>query len=141
MRNIKKSIIAMVVLATMGLTSIGASASNYNIMDHLDKWNNKWVNNNNSWVYVTDSKPTVGFKTINFLGENKLFYFDINGKESIGWAQVGAEWIYCSGERTPLSIGWQMINSKWYYFNTNGYMVHDTTIDGYIIGSDGVWIK
>lgn len=33
--------------------------------------------------------------------------------------------------------GWKEIGGKWYYFNANGVMAVNATIDGYTIGPDG----
>jgi hypothetical protein len=59
---------------------------------------------------------------------------------------VSAEWKQDSNglwnsEGNSWSIGWKEIDGKWYYFGQDGYMVHDTNIDGYNIGSDGSWIE
>ena len=41
-----------------------------------------------------------------------------------------------------METGWlQEDNGKWYYLNNDGSMAHDTVIDGYKLGSDGVWIN
>lgn len=54
------------------------------------------------------------------------------------WLEVGSnDWMYKDGD--SFATGWKQIGSKWYYFNSNGYMAHDTTIDGYILGTDGAW--
>ncbi|MBE6088432.1 MAG: DUF4362 domain-containing protein [Clostridium beijerinckii] len=59
---------------------------------------------------------------------------------------VSAEWKQDSNgwwntEGSSWSIGWKQIDGKWYYFNYNGYMAKDTTVDGYKLGSDGAWIQ
>lgn len=38
-------------------------------------------------------------------------------------------------------VGWIQDNGNWYYFNTNGTMATNTTIDGYKIGANGAWIR
>lgn len=58
---------------------------------------------------------------------------------SAEWKQDSAGWWYAEG--SSYSTGWRNIDGKWYYFNSDGYMAHDTTIDGYNIGSDGVQVK
>lgn len=58
---------------------------------------------------------------------------------SAEWRQNQNGWWYTEGN--SWAIGWRLINGKWYYFYTNGYMAHDTTIDGYKLGSDGAWIS
>ncbi len=40
-----------------------------------------------------------------------------------------------------METGWLCINDKWYYLANNGVMLSNTTINGYILGNDGVWIK
>ena len=53
-------------------------------------------------------------------------------KDSNGWWNTeGSSW----------SIGWKEIDGKWYYFGQDGYMAHDTTVNGYKLGSDGAWIQ
>jgi foldase protein PrsA len=47
------------------------------------------------------------------------------------WYEDGGSWV----------SGWKNLDGKWYYFNANGYMAHDTEIDGYKLGSDGAWIQ
>ncbi|NAS19009.1 hypothetical protein GND98_014300 [Clostridium butyricum] len=37
--------------------------------------------------------------------------------------------------------GWKQIDGKWYYFDSEGKMVKNTTVNGYKIGADGVWIQ
>ena len=56
---------------------------------------------------------------------------------SAEWKQDNTGWWYTEG--SSWSVGWKPINGKWYYFGQDGYMVHDTTINGYKIGSDGSW--
>ncbi len=60
--------------------------------------------------------------------------------------ETNAAWIQDSNgwwntEGSSWSIGWKEIDGKWYYFGQDGYMKHDTTIDGYRLGSDGAWIQ
>lgn len=56
---------------------------------------------------------------------------------SAEWKQDGTGWWYTEG--SSWATGWRQIESKWYYFYADGYMAYNTVIDGYIIGSDGVW--
>lgn len=55
------------------------------------------------------------------------------------WKQDSNGW--CNTEGSSQSIGWKEIDGKWYYFYDTGYMAHDTTVDGYTLGSDGSWIE
>ncbi|BCZ46909.1 hypothetical protein psyc5s11_29760 [Clostridium gelidum] len=42
-------------------------------------------------------------------------------------------------EGSSYSTGWKQIDGNWYYFSSDGYMAHDTTIDGYYLSSGGAW--
>jgi hypothetical protein len=58
---------------------------------------------------------------------------------SAEWKQDSNGWWNIEG--SSYSVGWRLIDGKWYYFNSDGYMAHDTTVNGYSIGSDGVWVQ
>ena len=58
---------------------------------------------------------------------------------SAEWKQNSNGWWNTEG--SSWSIGWKELDGKWYYFGQDGYMAHDTAIDGYELGSDGAWIQ
>lgn len=58
---------------------------------------------------------------------------------SAEWRQDSTGW--WNAEGNSYSTGWKQIDGKWYYFNSNGYMAHDTIVDGYKIDNNGVWIQ
>lgn len=49
-------------------------------------------------------------------------------------------WWYADGNGSYYKQ-WKLIEGKWYYFNEQGWMLRNTTIDGYNLGSDGAWVK
>ncbi|MFW2490705.1 transglutaminase domain-containing protein [Clostridium chromiireducens] len=53
------------------------------------------------------------------------------------WKKDNHGWWYKSG--SSYYTGWKLIDKNWYYFYSNGYMAHDTTIDGYYLNSSGAW--
>jgi hypothetical protein len=57
---------------------------------------------------------------------------------SAEWRQNNTGWWYTEGN--SYAIGWRLINGKYYYFSENGYMLHDTYVEGYRLGSDGSWV-
>ncbi|OOM78068.1 hypothetical protein [Clostridium sp. BL-8] len=59
---------------------------------------------------------------------------------SASWKQDSNGWWWNTGNNSYV-VGWRNIDGKWYYFSSDGYMVHDTTVDGYQIGSNGAWIQ
>lgn len=57
---------------------------------------------------------------------------------SAEWRQNSTGWWYIEGN--SYATGWRLIDGKYYYFGDNGYMMHDTYVDGYKLGSDGAWV-
>lgn len=55
------------------------------------------------------------------------------------WEQIDGE-RYAFDEKGYMRKGWYQEGENWYYLNDNGTMAHDTTVDGYQIGSDGVML-
>lgn len=56
------------------------------------------------------------------------------------WMQNDTGWWYNEGD-SWVSNGWKLIDGNWYYFNADGYMAHNTTIDGYYVDGSGKWIS
>lgn len=77
---------------------------------------------------IASSLILVSLLALNPIGASAEWKQDSNG----WWNTEGSSW---------WSVGWKEIDGKWYYFGQDGYMAHDTIIDGYSIGSDGVWIQ
>ena len=57
---------------------------------------------------------------------------------SAEWRQNRTGWWYAEG--SSYSTGWKLIDGKYYYFSSNGYMMHDTYVEGYELGPDGAWV-
>jgi len=57
-----------------------------------------------------------------------------------GWQLVGGKWYYMknTGE---MATGWQLVSGKWYYMNKDGVMLSNTTVDGYKLDKNGVWVQ
>ena len=76
---------------------------------------NGWQQNDSGqWSYYRNGKPVKG----RLSDDQKWYWLD----KTTGMMFTG---------------GWKQIDGKWYYFYTDGTMAVNTTIDGYIIGSDG----
>ncbi len=56
------------------------------------------------------------------------------------WEQTGSDWKYMQDNGTYAVNGWQWIDGKSYYFDANGIMAKNTTVDGYTVNADGQWV-
>lgn len=61
---------------------------------------------------------------------------------SEGWKQIDGNWYYTKNYLKQ--SGWVQVNDRWYYLDSNGIMVHDTTMDingtSYTFASDGAMV-
>lgn len=63
-----------------------------------------------------------------------------DGTKAKGWVNDKGTWYYLS-EDGAMRTGWINDNGTWYYCNISGAMLADTTVDGYILDSNGAWIN
>jgi glucan-binding YG repeat protein len=56
-----------------------------------------------------------------------------------GWQQVDGKWYYLN-PTGAMATGWINLEGKWYYLYGDGSMANSTTIDGYYVDENGVWI-
>nr|WP_279285825.1 hypothetical protein [Clostridium sp. SM-530-WT-3G] len=59
-----------------------------------------------------------------------------------GWVQDNNKWYYMN-ESGDMATGWVQspYSGKWYYLNQSGEMLTNTTVNGYVLGPSGEWIK
>ncbi|AQR97852.1 cadherin-like beta sandwich domain-containing protein [Clostridium saccharoperbutylacetonicum] len=95
---------------------------------------NKWVQN-----YYVDAE---GNRATDLLNVDGLwYYFGQDGIKKIGWQKINGIWHHFD-EQGIMQIGWMKdVDGKYYYLNSNGAMASNTTIGGYKLGADGVWIE
>lgn len=68
-------------------------------------------------------------------------YKKADGSIATGWTCIENQWYYFDSTGA-MKTGWfQDTSGKWYYLKESGIMAKDTVIDGYKIGSDGVYIS
>ena len=102
---------------------------------------NTWFHDSNygkNYYFNNDGNMITGWLNLN----NTWYYLDINGAMQTGWKQIGSEWYYLNYDG-KMQTGWfKDSDGKYYYlYESTGAMAHDTTIDGYKLGSNGVWKK
>ena len=108
------------------------------------------------YLYYKDGRPLTGWQTI----DDVPYFFNTNGALKTGWAKDGDNWRFYSGNKAMVGwwdIGsetgkkryyfdantvmvankWLQIEGKWYYFNTDGSLAKNTTIDGYKVDENG----
>jgi len=71
--------------------------------------------------------------------DNTWNYLLENGTKKTGWLNDNEAWYYLNADGI-MATGWINDNGTWYYLEESGAMLANTTVDGYILGSDGAWI-
>ena len=91
----------------------------------------------NGWYFIGDD----GYMRTGWIYDNgKWYWLDENsGALYTGWKLVNGTWYYFLPDGS-MTKGWSHIEGKW-YFMREGAMVHDETIDGYRLGSDGAMLN
>ncbi len=77
-------------------------------------------------LLILSAAMTIGIGTVSYAGQ---------------WQSNSTGWWWQEDDGTWPANGWKEINGKYYYFDSNGYlMTNTTTPDGYQVGVDGAWI-
>ncbi|MCE5221762.1 MAG: cadherin-like beta sandwich domain-containing protein [Clostridium sp.] len=117
-----------------------SNSSNNGQITSTDVKTNQWININGKWKY----NDSVGnyLKNTWYFDESygKNYYFKEDGTMATGWVSYNGNW-YCLDSSGAMITGWfKDTNGKWYYLNSTGQMVTSTTINGYKIDTNGVWV-
>jgi len=67
-------------------------------------------------------------------------YNKVDGTKATGWLNLGGTWYYLKADGI-MSTGWVNDNGTWYYLAGSGAMLANTTVDGYVLGNSGAWIR
>ena len=119
---------------------------------------NTWQNIDGAWyLFDYDGYILTGWQ----LKNGKYYYLDSNGAMQTGWFQDNRKWYYLSDDGSmqtgwltlggstyyfdgdgSMHTGWLLDSGKWYYFAPDtGAMVRGTSVGGYYLNSDGVWVR
>jgi len=105
-------------------------------MYYYDDIQNGWIQKNGKWYYLDEGEYTQGWSTAAMSKKKNERYTGV-----LGYIDVSTPtWFYFDSNGV-MQTGWKLIDGKWYYFYENGTMARNTTINGYKIDSNGVWIK
>lgn len=102
-----------------------------------------WVQSKDgTWSY----NKADGTKAIGWIQDGANWYYtNASGVMQTGWQYVGGMWYYLNptsdGVKGAMKTGWINDNGTWYYCNSSGAMLANTVINGYVLGSNGAWIK
>ena len=93
-----------------------------------------YVNGVPFYLDASTGKDLIGVHNI---GGN-VYYFSDTGALQFGWQELDGRKYYF-GDWGTMYFGWRNIEGNWFLFDHyNGFMVSDTWVDGYRIGSNGV---
>lgn len=96
-----------------------------------------WKEVSGKWMYQRSSEKYAREEWLNVDG--KTYYIGSDGYMVTGWKQLNNQWYYMDANGV-MQTGWIQVDGSWYYMIPNeGSMAKNTTIDGYWLGSDGVW--
>ncbi|WP_315071619.1 N-acetylmuramoyl-L-alanine amidase family protein [uncultured Clostridium sp.] len=96
-----------------------------------------WVNDNGTWYFLSGS----GAMKTGWVNDNGTWYYlKSSGAMATGWVNDNGTWYYLKSSGA-MATGWVNDNGTWYYLNASGAMLANTTVDGYVLGASGAWIK
>ena len=96
----------------------------------------EWFQVEGKWYWANENGGlAVGWAKV----DGKWYFFDQGNAMKTGWAKVDNNWYYLSTSGAMVT-GWNWIGGKCYYFYNNGAMAANTTIGGYTVDANGVWV-
>ena len=115
-----------------------------------------WIKDSMGWWFKNSdgSWPKSTWREITRKAGKDWYFFNEAGYMHTGWLSWNGNWYYLN-EGTDnhliegsMATGWRLINGSWYYFyekaeenHPAGAMAKSTTIQGYPINENGVWIQ
>ncbi|OOM11077.1 N-acetylmuramoyl-L-alanine amidase family protein [Clostridium saccharobutylicum] len=107
---------------------------------------NNWIQSPTSglWYFMNENGAMMANGWL--LNGGNWYYLSETGAIKTGWIQLSGTWYYLDpvsgGPLGSMKTGWfQDTTGTWYYANGSGAMLHDTTVGGYTLGSNGAWVR
>lgn len=86
------------------------------------------------YLFDENGYRQTGWQTV----DGDRYYLNEDGRAATGWFVYGDDWYYADADGR-VQTGWVMDQpGKYYYLKEDGTMAHDTEVDGYWLGSDGL---
>ena len=104
---------------------------------YYDDYADDWYKIGETW-YMFNADGTLKVSEW-FKVDGKWYWSNSNGGMVVGWAKVDGKW-YFFDQGNAMKTGWVKSNGLWYYLTESGAMATNTTIDGYKIDANGVWV-
>ncbi len=96
-----------------------------------------WLQDGANWYLLNDAGiMQTGWQTVG----GTWYYLAGNGAMQTGWQNVNGAWYYLLGNGA-MQTGWINDNGTWYFADGSGKMLANTTVNGYVLGANGAWIK
>ncbi|WP_252221684.1 MULTISPECIES: N-acetylmuramoyl-L-alanine amidase family protein [unclassified Clostridium] len=96
-----------------------------------------WINDNGTW-YLTNGSGAMqtGWQNVN----GTWYFMQGSGAMKTGWINDNGTWYYTNASGA-MQTGWLNDNGTWYYLDGSGKMLSNTTVNGYVLGANGAWIR
>ncbi|NFO04608.1 N-acetylmuramoyl-L-alanine amidase family protein [Clostridium botulinum] len=116
-----------------------------------------WAPVGGQWYYMNeDGKMATGWKEVNgtwyflngsgamqtgwYSDNGTWYYLNASGAMQTGWVAVAGNW-YKLNQSGQMQTGWIQDNGTWYFCEGSGKMLANTTVNGYVLGANGAWIR
>jgi len=154
-------------LTTSTSTTANKATANGNIDAHnletknSDKKTNAWINTNGKLQYIDGTGQALknqwwfdkntgknyylkedGDRAKGWLQDkNNWYYFNQGGEMQIGWVCIDNNWYYLNKGGAMKTSWFEDAGGNWYYLDSTGKMIKDSTIDGFKLGANGVFVN
>ena len=125
--------------AEEGATTETTDGETTEVKDEATSKKAGWEKNaDGTWSYYKDGETVKG----QWIQDGNWYYLKEDGIMATGWLQDKGEWYYLNASGA-IVYGWfQDATGNWYYSSTTtGAMLSNTTVDGYVLGANGAWVK
>jgi len=99
-----------------------------------------WKQETTGWTFYDVNGAKTASKWV--IDNGTWYYIKADGLMATGWLQdpANSTWYFLNGSGA-MQTGWYNDNGTWYYLNGSGAMLANTTVDGYVLGASGAWVK
>ncbi|WP_315081243.1 N-acetylmuramoyl-L-alanine amidase family protein [uncultured Clostridium sp.] len=96
-----------------------------------------WFQDGANWYFCN----AAGVMQTGWVNDNGTWYFcNGSGAMMTGWMNDNGTWYYLAGNGA-MQTGWINDNGTWYFTDGSGKMLANTTVNGYVLGANGAWVK